>query len=182
MSLTPNEAAQALREIERTGRRSASAYGYAMASPHLILWGIIWVIGYGAGAIRPQWSFIWTWLALGGAVLSFWLGYRVKPAGSKPDWRHFATFVAVFAFIFCLFAIMPPRNPAQVGAFFPIMVALFYTLVGIWTRGTRVLVTGVLLAALTVGGYFWLPQYFLAWMAVVGGGGLILGGIWLRSV
>jgi hypothetical protein len=41
---------------------------------------------------------------------------------------------------------------------------------------------GVVVAALTLIGFFGLPQYFLLWMAVVGGGALILGGFWLRSV
>ena len=34
---------------------------------------------------------------------------------------------------------------------------------------------------LTVGGYFWLAPYFMLWMAGVGGGALILGGLWLRT-
>jgi hypothetical protein len=77
---------------------------------------------------------------------------------------------------------MPPRTDAQVSAFFPILVALFYALVGIWVRGTRVLFAGFVVAALTLGGYFLLPQIFPLWMAVVGGGALIVGGFWLRSV
>jgi hypothetical protein len=43
------------------------------------------------------------------------------------------------------------------------------------------LMTGIVLAVLTVIGYFWLPGLFLLWMAALGGGALILGGIWFRS-
>ncbi len=181
MSLTPNEAADALRDIEQTGRRSSTAYGYQMAAPHFILWGVIWVVGYGVSAIKMEWSIVWPALSLLGTIGSFWLGWRSKPAGQKFDGRYLATFVAVFAFIACLFAVMPPRKPEQIGAFFPILVALYYSLIGIWTRGVRILALGIAVAVLTIGGYFFLPAHFLLLMAGVGGGGLILGGFWLRS-
>jgi hypothetical protein len=41
-------------------------------------------------------------------------------------------------------------------------------------------VTGIALAALTLFGYFEVVTHFDMWMAVVGGGSLILAGIWLR--
>jgi hypothetical protein len=59
---------------------------------------------------------------------------------------------------------------------------LFYCLIGIWVRGARMLMAGMTLAALTLFGFFFLKQYFALWMAVVGGGGLVLGGFWLKSV
>ncbi|HVB86508.1 MAG TPA: hypothetical protein VNK23_07585 [Candidatus Dormibacteraeota bacterium] len=46
----------------------------------------------------------------------------------------------------------------------------------------RMAILGFAVGALTAGGYFSLPQYFLLWMAGVGGGALILGGLWLRKV
>ncbi len=184
MPLSPNEAIDTLRDIEQASRRSASAFGYSMASPHLFLWGAIWIVGYGASWWRPEWTAVWPALALTGSVGSFAIGYAIAPKGRavRRDFRPSLTFIAVVAFIAAQGAIMRPLNVLQVGAYFPILVALFYALVGIWTRGTRVLVLGVLVAALTLGGYFWLPQYFLLWMAAVGGGGLILGGLWMRRV
>jgi hypothetical protein len=182
MPLSPSEAAETLRDINLTARRSANVYGYQAAAPHLILWGIIWAIGYTGSYVRPGWSSIWIFLVIAGLIGSFWIGIRMKPTGAGYDWRFGATALAVFLFIFVLFAIMPPQSDGQAGAFFPILVALFYSLVGIWTRGMRMLLTGIALAALTVFGFFILKQYFLLWMAAVGGGGLILGGFWLRSV
>ena len=37
------------------------------------------------------------------------------------------------------------------------------------------------LIGLTTLGYFMLPEYFRYWMAAVGGGGLIVGGLWMRN-
>jgi hypothetical protein len=57
---------------------------------------------------------------------------------------------------------------------------LFYFLSGLWI-GSRLAVTGLALAVLTLVGYYLFPAYFLLWMAVVGGGALILAGAWLRT-
>jgi hypothetical protein len=183
MPITNVEAQEALRDITRTSRASATTYGYQHASPHLFIWGVVWILGYGLSYLRPQFGATWPVLVLAGTAASFWIGWKSRPRESKGyDWRYAATALAAFVFIAAIFAIMPPRTDAQAGAFFPILIALLYSLVGIWTRGARMLVAGIAVAALTLGGYFLLPQYFTLWMAVIGGGALILGGIWLRSV
>ena len=40
---------------------------------------------------------------------------------------------------------------------------------------------GLALIGLTALGYFVMPEYFRYWMAAVGGGGLIVGGLWMRN-
>jgi len=94
--------------------------------------------------------------------------------------RYLATFFAIGAFISATFAVMPPAGPEAVGAFIPLIVALAYVLLGIW-KGIRFVVAGSIIAALTLGGFFYLHQHFLLWMAVVGGGALALAGLWLRK-
>jgi hypothetical protein len=182
MPLSSSEAEHTLRDISATGRAAKTFYGYRTAAPHFILWGVIWMLGYGSAYFLPNNNgYIWMGLDAIGIAGSFWLGFRAR--NSKPGiqgLRYFATAIAVFLFVAAFFSIMPPQTNAQVSAFFPILVALFYSLVGIWTGGLRMLVAGVAIAALTVGGFFWLPQIFALWMAIVGGGALILGGIWFR--
>jgi hypothetical protein len=183
MPLSSNEAAQTLRDITDTERRSASAYGYNTASPHLILWGVVWAVGYGIDYARPNWGAAWIPLVIAGSLGSFWIGWRMKPTASrKSDWRSGATALAVVLFVSAIFAILPPHSNMQTGAFFPILVSLFYALIGIWLRAPRMMVLGAAVATLTMFGFFELPAQFAIWMAVVGGGGLMLGGIWLRTV
>ena len=182
MPVSQSDAADALRDIDKTQARSARLYGYRMASPHLIVWGVIWAIGYAASYLRPEWHLVWPVLVAAGSLASFWFGSRAKPEGAvKLDWRYAATFAAIAVFISAVFMILPPVTGAQTGAFFPILVGFFYTLIGIWSRGTRMLVAGVALVALTLFGFFYLQPYFALWMAIVGGGGLVLGGIWLKA-
>lgn len=182
MPLSQTEAAEALRDISQAERRSSAAYGYRLAAPHLILWGVVWFIGYGLTYARVSWTWVWLPLIAIGIAGSFWIGVRSKVGAERRDWRYSATALAVFVFIWAIFMVLPPRTDAQTGAFFPILVSLYYAVIGIWSRGLRILLTGAALVALTLIGFFWLQQYFLLWMAVVGGGGLILGGLWLRNV
>ena len=74
---------------------------------------------------------------------------------------------------------MAPLSHRQIGAFIPLVVAAGYALRGIW-GGTRFFVAGGAIAILVLVGYFLLPGYFDPWMAAVGGGALVLAGIWLR--
>ena len=76
-------------------------------------------------------------------------------------------------------ALMGPVDGRQTAAFVPLVVATSYVLGGIWW-GTRFVVAGIVLAALTLGGFFLLTEHFLLWMAVVGGAALLVGGLWLR--
>jgi hypothetical protein len=182
MPITPQEAAEALKDITRTERRTVSTMGYQMAWPHLVLWGAIWTVGYGAMALGVKWDWLWGVLSLIGTVSSFVVGYGMSRKRTKPfDGRYFATFFAIFAFVSALFVILPPKSDAQFGAFFPILVALYYALIGIWTRGLRMLFLGALLAVLTLAAFLHFREHFMPIMAFVGGGGLILGGLWLRS-
>lgn len=183
MPVSPAEAQDALRDISRAEHSSATLYRYRHSAPHFFIWGVIWAIGYGVTYARPQWGEIWLALAAIGTIASFWAGRQMKAARSAGyDWRFIGTWLAIFLFVAAVFAVMPPKTPAALSAFFPLLMALFYGLIGIWIRGFRLIVGGAAIAALTVIGFFLLPQIFLLWMAIVGGGGLILGGFWLRSV
>lgn len=184
MSIPPREAADALHSVEQTQCHSATAYGYQRSSGHLFLWGIIWIIGYAVTYVRPHWYFLWIVLMVIGILGSFWVGHlgQARAPQRAFGWRYAATFIAIFLFIVALFAILPPQSSLQIDAFFPLLIAIWYVLMGIWMRANRMALLGLVLGLLTVGGYFWLQHYFPLWMAGVGGGALILGGFWLRRV
>jgi hypothetical protein len=195
MSLSPGQAAESLREIERTGRRSAEAHEYAASSPQFILWGLIWMAGYAGSYLLPHYGFVgainWLWLGLVviGIAASNMLGRRryrhlspqARAKGKAIGLRWGMTMLVFYAFLLAVFAVMRPRNPVVCAAFIPLLIAAIYAVVGIWW-GLRFLYAGIAVGALTLIGWFWLPQYFLLWMAVVGGGSLILVGFWLKKV
>jgi len=183
MPLTPAEAADALRDVERTQRRSFSAYSYKSGAPFLLLWGLVWLIGYGTVELAPKQSgLVWFVLAVAGSVASAVIGMRMKPAG-KPrfDGRIFITWLASLGFLSALFSIIGTITSQQVGAIIPLFIGWAYVVMGAW-MGWRFIAAGLAVAALTIGGYFYFPEHFAGWMAIVGGSTLIGTGLWLRSV
>ena len=184
MTVTRDDAQQTLREMTQTLRRSSAAYSYYLSAPHLLLWGVIWVLGYGLSYWRPQLWVVWPVLCAAGIAGSMTIGTRMKArGGAARDLRPVATVIAVALLVGSLLAILPAYAIGRSGgAFFPLLVAFYYALIGIWTHAVRMLILGVALAALTLAAFFLIPAFFPLWMAIVGGGGLILGGLWLRNV
>jgi len=179
MSLSPQDAAAVLRDIEQTQSRSAILHEYQTAAPHFIIWGIIWIVGYGLSDFFPTREYaIWAALVPVGLVA----GAFIQSGGSRAiAWRYGATSLAVFVFFFAAFFVMSPVSGRQVAAFIPLLVALIYVLRGIW-GAPRYVVAGIVVAVLTLVGFVWLKPHFFLWMAVVGGGALILAGLWMRRV
>jgi hypothetical protein len=183
MSVTPEQAEDALRQVERARSRSVEFHIYRISSPQLILWGVFWLIGYGGTDLAPDRAgYIWGGLMLAGLVLGIVLNRpadRAAPgAAARHNWRLLAVFATFTALIVGTEAIMQPRG-AEMGAFVPLLVAATYVLLGLWI-GWRYAAIGIAIAVLTMAGFFLLPAHFLLWMAGVGGGALILTGLWLR--
>ncbi|MBU6297595.1 MAG: hypothetical protein KGJ79_00260 [Alphaproteobacteria bacterium] len=187
MSLSPQEAASTLSDVERAAKRSARAFGYRKASPHLILWGIVWLIGYGATDVFPaRAGLIWLALIAAACIVAFYISRCYREDGRAKGnavgvWRVVALIAIAYVFIIGTYAILGPLRGMQQGAFVPLLVGAVYTGVGLWL-GMRFVIAGALLIALTFAGYFYLQEYFLLWMAFAGGGALILAGFWLRTV
>jgi hypothetical protein len=174
MDLSPGQAAESLKEIERTHRRSAEALEYANASPGFILWGLLWMAGYSGSYLLPNYGFIrginWLWFTLVaiGMAGSSMIGRRQykaqRPgqaaAGRAMGTRWIASLVAMWVFTAATFMVLRPASTVSTGAFIPLLVALAYAIFGIW-RGRRFVYAGMAVAALTLGGWFYLHAYFL---------------------
>jgi len=183
MSITKEAAADALRIAHEASERSAMLRGYQSAAPHLILWGCAYAAAYSYGYFAPENAGL-AWLVAVpvtsiGDIIVAW-----RDKGEQTDsgnWTALAGLFATFlAFITAAGAIFQPQDPKQMAAFVPLVVAACYTVLGIWL-GRRMVLAGIALGALTMFGFFALPTYFMLWMAAVGGGTLILTGLWLRQ-
>src|SRR3954471_2881268 len=77
------EAAEALRTVDQVHHRTSAAGAYSYASPHLLLSGFIWTIGYIATAMTQpaQWAIVWIPLVLAGLLGSFVITLRSR----RPD-------------------------------------------------------------------------------------------------
>jgi hypothetical protein len=181
--ISAEQAADALKEVHAAERRSAEAYSYSLSAPYCFVWGTVWLLGYGAEALIPAGSWLgWWWmgLSMAGAAASVMIGRIQNARRPGQSWRTGMLFLIIWLFTVALFAVLHPRAPLQVGAYFPLLFAAIYAAIGLWL-GLRYILIGMFMAAATLGAFFLLREYFFHWMALVGGGSLLLTGYWMRQ-
>jgi hypothetical protein len=183
--ITAEQAANALKEADATERRSFEAYSYSQSAPYCFVWGVVWLLGYGLEALAPEpyreWlGWWWMGLSLAGAIASIVIGQRQSACRPGKPWRMGLLIVILWLFNFALFSVLKPQNYLQVGAYYPLLFGAIYAAIGLWL-GLRYILVGVFMAASALIAYFYLPEYFFHWMALVGGGSLVLTGFWMRK-
>src|ERR1700761_1916138 len=176
------EASAALSDIDEMVRRVRRSQTYDLASLIMVLWGVLIFVGNIAN---------WLWFRCGNEI---WIA--VNMAGSLStlaiiyfrtgrrgfDIRMLAAYALFFAFGYLCTKVLGNFTPRQLGTFWPTYFMLFYSIAGMWLGYAFVLI-GVGISLLTLIGYFYVGGLtFLLWMAFVNGGGLILGGLWMRRI
>jgi hypothetical protein len=181
-SIDPQEAASALSDIDSIARRVRHSTMYRLSSLLTILWGALVFAGNIASFLVPRSAgLIWLGVYAVGIAGSFAIsaaGYsrnRVRTV----DIRTLLAYLLLIAFgMFCCW-LGHFTAPRQIGTFWAIYFMLVYTIGGLWL-GYAFVAIGVSITALTLVGYFFVGDWFEPWMAVVNGGGLVLGGLWMR--
>jgi hypothetical protein len=176
------QAASALSDIEAIGRRVRQSTIYNLASLMLIMWGALIFAGNIVTELWPrQGGYIWIAVNVAGSAGSFALaGFMSRRTRvSHFDFRMVTAFALFFAFGLLWSTGLAHFTPRQLGAFWPTYFMMIYTIVGLWV-GAAFVAIGLSVTALTVIGYFFSGEAFNLWMAVANGGGLILGGLWMR--
>jgi len=180
--IDPKEAASALSEIKDIAQRVRQSTIYNLASMSMIMWGVLTTAGYLVTYFSPRHAgYLWVTVDAAGIVGSFVisaLGYA-KTRVRSFDFRTLLAFLLFVAFGLFASLWLGHFNGRQLSAFWPIYFMLIYTAVGLWV-GNAFVVIGLSITALTLIGYFYVGAWFDLWMAAVDGGGLILGGLWMR--
>ena len=185
MNISPQDASKALGEIEQARGRSRAFHFYSGVGPYFILWGLIWVVADLATEFLPSPAWIWPAAATAGGILSgvlpMFLGPRYRPPLDRPrrPGRGILTYLVFFAFCAGIFTLMWPASPRAIHAFWGVLFGSVYMLAGIWW-GARGFVIGLLLFALSLIGFLYIREHFFLFMGVVGGGAMILGGLWIN--
>ncbi|MDZ7939195.1 MAG: hypothetical protein U5M53_13340 [Rhodoferax sp.] len=182
MTITPEQAGEALQSIEDTGRHSARLYRYRLASPYFLLWGLGWALAYTLTHFFPKHAGA-SWLAVDVAGLAgSWLLMRARPSTARHHgaWRLMGAGLVLVGFVAASMAVLQPTSGRQISTFVTLVLAAAYALVGLWA-GWRLVAIGALVAGVSLIAYFWIGTYFNLWMAFAGGGGLVAVGVWLRK-
>lgn len=163
--------------MERT-RRTAGGYG----GWFMVLWGVIWFVGFLGNQFVPGRLLGWFWLGLTslGSVASAVIGARTgRRAGVRsPVWRPIVLWlVAMVAFVGLIAWQLRLRTTRDVALLIVLTVALTYVQVGLFSHWS-IIVVGAVLAALTVAVELLVPDYFFVVMAFLSGGLLVASGLW----
>jgi hypothetical protein len=182
MSIDRREAASALSDIDAIVHRVRQSRIYDVASLMLIMWGVLTFGGYlGTYLSLRNGGIIWIAVYVLGTAGSFAVS-RIGHARTGVrtfDFRIFTAFVLFVAFGVLCSVVLGHFTPRQLSTFWPIYFMLVYTIAGLWI-GYAFVAIGLGITALTLTGYFLLGEAFDLWMAFVNGGGLVLGGLWMR--
>jgi len=183
MHLTKEEAAVALVAISRSREASRQAFRAHHGHYHLWLWGLIWIAmamaaHFGGAAGMQRFS---PWLCLGGGAASFLIGWLQSGEVRAPVDRRFIGIVIALVFyaLLWLSVLHPVPTTERLFTYLSLIVAQVYVVAGIWYDSYLSWMGLILTVLLLVGFFFFLPIFWI-WVAIFGGGSLILGGFYVR--
>jgi hypothetical protein len=193
MNVSRQDASDALDAISIAERRARQVKGYREASPFLIVWGLAWMVANIICDLAPQYAGrAWLGVVAAGTLVTFLLVFlqskRVRtqhfftPA-QRVQYRRraFMLGVTIMGFFPAMLTVLSPLSARQQDAFISMTWAFVYMAAGCWL-GPRLFITGLVTVAAILGGYLFLQEHFFLWMALVGGGSLVLAGMWLRKI
>jgi hypothetical protein len=178
------QASAALNDIDDVVRRVRQSQIYQISSTIITIWGVLVFAAYIANYTWPRQGYtIWTVTNLFGLAVTIAVGFvsNLRSGTRAFPIRSMITFVLIGVFgVFCS-VVLGHFGPRQMIVFWALYGMLFYALAGLWF-GYAFIVIAVCTTALTLIGYYYIGPAFLLWMAVVHGGGLVLGGLWMRRI
>ena len=188
MEISPIEAERALDAIQGMIKKTQRAVSASGAYQFLIVWGIIWLIGFSGNQFLTEGitGRVWAVLNILGAVLSAIIGIRmgrgVRNTSVSPILGKRIGLFWLLLWLFCAAAIAVnwPVEGKQLAMIIILFVMLGWIamslLMSMLSAGWGLAITGLALAA-----YFLIPGYFHICMAILGGGGMITLGFYIRS-
>jgi hypothetical protein len=194
--VTRQEALSALGEIDRVRNHVRRTLAAGVMSAMLILWGVIWIVGFSAEQFVPHAYRVWLALDAVGITASLFLGvWSRKPTVDGPSsgrigacWLVLFAYAALWSFLLVPSGALSGPGWAdyahvleQKMALLWVTVCMFaYVVMGLWLD--RVLLwLGILVTVASVAGFFFLQPYFFLWVAITGGGSLVVSGLLIRK-
>jgi len=176
----------AIRDVSiQTERAAISAY----VSPMLILWGTLWIIAFTVNYFYIEYAqHIFTATSIIGGLVTAIIFYRLfhskAPFREEPSehigWRIAAFWILLYVYVITWLFMLAPHSGIQVNAFFSTAAMFACVVMGLWFRSAFMVVLGLVITGVTLVGFYILTSYYCLWMAIVGGGGLLGTGLYLK--
>jgi hypothetical protein len=186
VNISPSEAEEALAAIQTMAQKTRKSIANGGAYITLIVTGVVWLIGFLCTQFLPKGivGYIWGGLSLLGTIVGIILGRRVGKRLRSPSTISMVRRVGLFwlLLVFFALAVIAVARPAD-GKQATTLVILFLMLgqmaMGLLFSFSYVWWT-LPITVLALIGYFLLPGIFYLWMAILGGGGMIALGLYIR--
>jgi hypothetical protein len=187
MNISPDEAQEALAAIQTMMQKTRRLISSSGAYIFLIVWGAIWLLGFSGSQFLSAAVAGYTWMGLDilGGILSAFFGIRmgrgVRSSSTITSGKRIAWFwLLLFLYCAAAIAVAWPADGKQLAMFI-----IFFVMVGWLAMGLLLsfasIWSGLAITVLALIGYFLLPGIFYLWMAILGGGGMIALGLYIRS-
>ncbi len=186
MNISPAEAEETLAAIQRVTQRTRHSIASSGTYITLIVTGVVWLAGFVSTQFLPREviGYVWTGLSIFGSILGTVWGFRMGKRVRNPATAATARRVGLywlFLVFFCIvtIAVAWPLEGKQV----TVLIVLF-AMIGHLAMGLLLSFDAVWwplpITALVLISYFLLPGYFYLWMGILGGGGMIALGLYIR--
>ncbi len=188
MEINRAEAEASLGEIKQAMADTRAAISTGIASPILMIWGVIWALAFGASYVWPdrqgQFWLVGDSVGLLGTMAAVLAKNRRETMHSERG-RWMAVRLFWFAILLCAYGfawgwLMKPQDGRQIAAFIVMLVMFGYVVLGLWLESAFLLILGLAVTVLTIAGYLLLRETFDLWMAIAGGGALFVSGLYMR--
>ncbi len=134
---------------------------------------------------QPFEGYSWIGLDILGGIASVVIGIRmnrgVRTSSSAATGKRIGWFWLLL-FLYCIAAVAVawPATGKQLSMFIILFVMLGWMAMGVLLSFATIW-PGLIITGLALIGYFLLPGIFYLWMAILGGGGMIVLGLYIRS-
>lgn len=187
MNISPQEAEEALQAVQGVMQKTRRVVAHSGAYNFLLIWGVVWLAGFlGSQFLTAKLAGnLWMVVDILGGILSAVYGYRiwrrVRPIAQTASGMQIGIFwLLLFLYCFAAIWIAQPIDGKQMVMFFILFAAVGWIAMGLLLSFISAW-WGAALTILALIGYFLLPGIFYLWMAVLGGGGMIALGLYIRS-
>ena len=187
MDISHSEAEEALTAIQNMAQKTRHSIASSGAYITLIATGIVWLIGFMCTQFLQGKVVVYIWIALSilGSALGTVLGTRMGKRVRSPSTAPMAKRIGLFWLLLVLYGVAAvviarPTDGQQVTMFVILFIMLGQLAMGLLFSFSSVW-WALPITALALVGYLLLPDIFYLWMAILGGGGMIALGLYIRS-
>ena len=186
MNISSTEAEQELAAIQRMMQKTRHSIASGGTYITLIVTGIIWLFGFLCTQFVPEISgYVWTVGSILGTILGTVLGFRMGKRVRSPSTVPMAKRIGLFWLFLIIYgvttiAIARPTDGKQATIFIILFIMLGQLSMGLLLSFSSTW-WALPITALALVGYFLFPGIFYLWMGVLGGGGMIALGLYIRS-